>query len=109
MTMGGLPTRAIAVLSFLLLPPLQYNTAVNSHAHIPTDHAPSLPVTAAEFLGILGEVKSLYLSIHCLLDMVFRNTTETSKHSQQLPARQTLQQGVKLRGWGQESRENIAK
>ena len=102
-TIGGFPTRAIAVQSFLLLPPLQRWNTHTSHKHavliytdVSTHTRKHTPVSSTSFVSILLQVQSSYFRLHYLLDLSFRYSSETSKDSEQLPSSQTLNKSIKL-------------
>lgn len=57
---------------------------------------PRLPVVAGTLVGMFFEVQSPDFSVHYLLDLSLWNPTQPSKHGQQLPASETLNQGIKL-------------
>ena len=99
--MGGSPMRAIAVLSFLLLPPLQ-----SRHTH-------SLPTTNTSLYLVRERVDSpvlptLSVPILCQVQLVdgggdhisdarLWNTSQSGKHGQQLSPCHPLYQSIKLR------------
>ena len=93
-TIGGFPTRAMAVLSFRLLPPLQKERVTPTHQ---TPHTqPCLPVGTAAFAGMLGEVHPTNLRLHNLLDLLLWNPSQPSVHGQELVCSEPLDQGIKL-------------
>jgi len=109
--MGGFPTRATAVLSFRLLPPLhmqpktqntlQHNTYVRQkllrHKRIyDMLHRHPIPVSATAFVGMLAEVQPSDFSFHHLFDLALWNPSEAGKHCQEFTASQTFNQGIKL-------------
>lgn len=94
-TMGGLPTRAIAVLSFRLFPPL-INIKKRSHPLITPPYNPASPVGARALAGMLRKIQPANLRVHDLLDLLLRNSTQSSKHGQQLPTSQPFNQCIKL-------------
>ena len=125
-TTGGFPTRAIAVLSFLLFPPLEENT-INCHVHNVDQQCLLLclylkgvvylygasctvlinlvpvPVCATALVSMLVKVQPLDFYVHHLLDGPLWDATKTGKHCEEFTTCQPLQQNIKLnyiiRGW----------
>ena len=103
-TMGGLPTRAMAVLSLRLLPPLQLSIEVcnSRHTHRERERGGeggeyNVPVCATLLVGVLLQVESCDLYFDHLLDLPLWDASESGKHGEQLPPSQTLNEGIKLR------------
>ena len=101
--MGGLPTRAMAVLSLRLLPPLQSRIEVcNSDIQRKreTEKAATIlnvPVCATLLVGVFLQVEPCDLNVDHLLDLPLWNTSEPGKHGEQLSPSQTLNESIKLR------------
>ena len=91
----GSPTKARAVLSFRLLPPLQQRKdLLDCHGDDLCTH--SIPVGTAQPGGMLGEVQSLHLPVHHLLDVGLRDAPQSGKQGKVFPTRQTIDEGIKL-------------
>ena len=86
---------AIAVLSFLLLPPLQSRHILDRVAGQSSQvHSPVLPTL---FVGIFGEVQLVDGGGDHITDERLWNTSQSGKHGQQLSACHPLYQSIKLR------------
>ena len=55
-----------------------------------------VPVSATFLVCMFLEVKSCHLYLHHLLDLSLWYTTQSGKHRQQFPSRETLKQCIKL-------------
>ena len=92
--MGGSPIRAIAVLSFLLFPPLQWRHTHTSLIHHLERTSPVLPTL---FVGVLCEVQLVNGGGDHISDARLWNTSQSCKHGQELSPCHPLYQSIKLR------------
>ena len=88
--------RAMAVLSFLLLPPLQSRQALSPPAE-ETRERPHPPVLPTLFVGVFGEIQLVDGRRDHISDEGLGNASQSGKHGQQFSARHPLYQSIKLR------------
>ena len=90
----GSPTKASAVLSFRLFPPLQQREQLCCHGDDLCTR--SIPVGTAQPSGMLGQVQSLHLPVHRLVDVGLRDAPQSGKQGKVFPTCQTIDEGIKL-------------